>query len=302
MKKWIWMSCLLMFATASVVEAQAPAGSAQWSVDGGPVGTLGFHRLYNSQSQRHLVRKSNGSLDWATEAAGRGTAFFENCTRPGEVAYGSDRVALRYGTEFLIASGPAGRGWTSDRKVGCQYRLIPGGVGFAPAGSGNHNFAIYNISNNRYLVRTDSLIWKEMGGAPGGVVARADFVPDALDYTFKSDGYSNARLFIKNIGNVPSSTSQQEMKFNFNGQKMELVVLKPVEPGASVIKVIRVPGVLPRCVLVELDTNTEIKFQILPGGLPNDFVFLNDRRNMLARRIGSSTTNDQIPCERTVVR
>jgi hypothetical protein len=302
MMKWLWMSCLLVFATTSVVEAQAPAGSAQWSIDSGPVSTLQHHRLFNSKTQKHLFRKSDGNLDWKTEAAGQGTAFFENCTRPGEVVFSSDRVALRYGQEFLIATGPSGRGFTSDRAIGCQYRLIPSGAGFVPAGSGDKKFAIFNMANNRYLVRTDSLIWKEMGGAPGGEVARADFVPDALSFTVGSDGKSNAQLFIKNIGNVRSSASQQEMKFRFLGKEMVWLLLQPVEPGASVRKVITVPGTLPRCVLVELDTNPQLKFQILPGALPNDFVFVNDRKNMNAKRLGSSSTTVQIPCEPVVVR
>jgi hypothetical protein len=34
---------------------------------------------------------------------------------------------------------------------------------------------------------------------------------------------------------------------------------------------------------VELDTRPGIKFQVLQGGLPNDFVFANDRRKLFAR-------------------
>jgi hypothetical protein len=297
MAKWLWMSCLLVLATTSVAAAQAPAGSAQWSVDGGEVSTLRFHRLHNSKSQKHLFRRSNGELDWKTEEPGFGTAFFDNCTRPGEVVYGSDRVTLRYGQQFLIATGPSGWGWTSERAAGCQYRLIPSGAGFVRAGSGDQKFAIYNMANNRYLVRTDSLVWKEMGGAPGGVVARADFVLNTpLRYTF-SNGETQFLLSIKNVGNVSSTVAQQEMSFKFRGRQMVWLLLQPVQPSASVVKVFTVPGKPPPCVLVELDTDPGLKFQMLPGGLPNDFVFLNDRRNLNTRDIRRSAATAEIPCE-----
>ena len=294
-----------MLATASVVKAQAPTGSAQWSVDSGIVSSLQHHRLFNSKTQKHLFRKSDGNLDWKTEAAGQGTAFFENCTRPGEVIYSSDRVALRYGREFLIATGPSGRGWTSDRAAGCQYRLIPSGAGFVPAGSGDKKFAIFNLAINRYLVRTDSLIWKEIGGAPGGEVARADFVPVELFYTVGTVGgktHYTAHLTIKNIGNVRSSASQQEMMITILGIPKTFLVLQPVEPNATLRNPIALSGPPPRCVLVELDTRPGLKFQILPGGLPNDFVFANDRRKLPARNLNGPNPNVQIQCEPTVVR
>jgi hypothetical protein len=297
MTKWLWMSCLLVFATTSVAEAQAPAGSAQWSVESGPVSTLQFHRLFNSKAQKHLVRRSDGELDWKKEGFGEGRVFFDNCTRPGDVAYGSDRVTLRFGSEFLIATGPSGRGWTSDRAIACQYRLIPSRAGFVQPGFGDQEFAIYNMANKRYLVRTDSLVWKEMGGVPGGEVARADFVLNTpLLYSFHN-GESQFRLSIKNIGNVSSTVAQREMSFKFRGQQMEWLLLQPVEPGASVVKVITMSGRPPRCVLVELDTDPQLKFQMLPGGLPNNFVFLNDRKNMNTREIGRSAATAEIPCE-----
>jgi hypothetical protein len=304
MMKWLWMLCLLVLVTTSVVKAQAPAGSAQWSIDSGTVSSLQPHRLFNSKTQKHLFRKSDGNLDWKTEAAGNGTAFFENCTRPGEVIYSSDRVALRYGLEFLIATGPSGRGWTSDRAAGCQYRLIPSGPGFVPAGSGDKKFAIFNLANNRYLVRTDSLIWKEIGGAPGGEVARADFVPVELLYTVGTVGSRTiytAYLTIKNIGNVRSSASQREMIIKILGKTKTFLVIQPVEPNAILRNPIALNDPPPRCVLVELDTHPDLKFQVLRGGLPNDFVFVNDRKNLNAKKLGSPTTV-QIPCEPVVVR
>ncbi len=277
---------VLVFATTSVVQAQAPAGSAQWSVDVGVVTTLQHHRLFNSKTQKHLFRHSSGRVDWRIDPPGFPSTFFENCTRPGEAVYSSDRVAIRYGTEFLIAQeGASGRRWTTDREEGCQYRLIPSGPGFVPAGSGDRKFAIYNMANNRYLVRTDSLIWKEIGGPPGGVVASADLVPDSLSHRVSADGDSTAVLSIKNIGNVRTMASQQELKFRFAGREEKVILMRPLEPGASVQEVIHTRGLLPRCVLVELDTDP-VKFQVLRGALANEFVFSNDRKNMPAPRPG----------------
>ena len=36
-------------------------------------------------------------------------------------------------------------------------------------------------------------------------------------------------------------------------------------------------------ILVELDTNANLKFQVLQGAFPNDDVFANDRKTMPAR-------------------
>ena len=302
MKKMLWISFLLLLAITSVAQAQAPAGAAQWSVDSGLVSTLEPHRLYNSKSQKHLYRKANDTLDWRTEAPGQGTAFFENCTRPGEVVYSSDRVALRYGSRYLVATGPTTRGFDSNREVGCQYRLIPTGGGFVPAGTGG-KFAIYNLTNNRYLFRGDSLVWKDMGAAPGGPVASADFVPEDLFYTAGKIGNSTvytAYLTIKNVGNVRSSASQREMRVRLLGQEVDFVVLHPVEPGASLRNPIRLSAAPPQCVLVELDTRPDLKFQVLKGALPNDFVFINDRRKMFARNTAGPTTIGHIQCEPTV--
>ena len=298
MKKMLWPS-LLLLAVTSVAQAQAPAGMAQWSVDSGPVYTLEHHRLYNTKTEKHLYRKSNNTLEWKTEAAGQGTAFFENCTRPGEVVYSSDRVALRYGGSYLVATGPTTRGFVSNREVGCQYRLIPKSGGFVPAGT-DPDFAIYNTENNRYLYRGSSLVWKDMGGAPGGAVASADFVPEDLFYTVGTGGNSTiytAYLTIKNIGNVRSSASQREMKVRLLGQEVDFVVLQPVAPGGTVRNPIPLSAAPPQCVLVELDTRPDLKFQVLRGALPNDFVFMNDRRKMFARNTSGPTTTHHIQCE-----
>jgi len=212
------------------------------------------------------------------------------------VVYGSDRVAIRFGTRFLIATSPSARGWTSDRAAACQYRLIPSGGGLVPAGSGDKKFAIYNMENDRYLVYKDGwLVWQKIDGTPGGPVASADFVPTELLFTG-----TTAYLTIKNIGNVRSSASQQIMKVIIQGQRVDFEVIQPVEPGASLRDTIRMNGPLSQCVLVEIDADP-VKFQVLPGALPNDFVFLNDRRNMTARQLGSSTAIAQPPCEPIIV-
>jgi hypothetical protein len=289
---------LLVFTTTSAVQAQAPPGAAQWSVRGA-VTTLAHHSLLNSKTQKHLFRHSSGRLDWRIDPHTMPSTFFENCTRPGEIVYGSDRVAIRYGTEFLIpTTGAAGRGWTSNREEGCQYRLIPSGSGFVPAGSGDGKFAIYNMSNKSYLIRTDSLIWKQMGEPPRGVVASADLVVASFTHLPRPTS-SNTILHIKNIGNVRTMASQQELKLKFNGREFTHVFMQPLEPGATLIKAIFSTGPLPRCVLVELDTSDRIKFQTLKGALENDFVFLNDRRKMPVPRPGDVAA---IQCEPVIAR
>lgn len=305
MTKWLWMSWLLMFATTSAVEAQAPAGSAQWRVDSGPVHSVDFNRLYNTARARHLTAAPTGGLFWKSIAAGQGTVIFESCTRPGEVVYGSDRVAIRFGSRFLIATGTSGRGWTTqERELRCQFRLIPSGAGFFPAGSGDKRFAIYNMENNRYLVYKGSLVWREMGGAPGGSVASADFVPVELFFTVGTSGNSTTQatyLTIQNIGNVRSSASQREMQVTIRGQQVDFLVFRPVEPGSTLRNPIRLNGRLSHCeaVPVELDTNSPLKFQVSRGGLPNDSVFANDRRTLFARDLDRPRNHPKIdiPCE-----
>jgi hypothetical protein len=288
---------LLVFTTTSAVQAQAPAGTAQWSI-GREVTTLSHHSLLNSKTQKHLFRHSSGRLDWTIERF-TPTTFFENCTRPGEIVYGSDRVAIRYGREFLIETGGAsGRGWTSDREEGCVYRLIPSASGFVSAGSGDRKFAIYNTRNNAYLIRTDSLIWKQMERPPDGVVAAADLVVQEFRHRLSS-GNSLAILHIKNIGNVRTMASQQELKFRLNGREMSTVLFQPLPPGDTHIRTIAWPGLLPRCVLVELDTWDKLKFQTLKGAVSNDFVFANDRKNMRAPRPGDVAAT---PCPSVVGR
>src|SRR5207253_2857961 len=103
-----------------------------------------------------------------------------------------------------------------------QFRLIPSGAGLVPAGSGNHKFAIYNMVNNRYLVyQGGSLVWQELGGPPGGPVASADFVSVDLFVIVGTNSAGRPTqvpyLTIKNIGNVRSMASQQELKVTVCG-------------------------------------------------------------------------------------
>lgn len=308
MTKWLWILWLLVLAITSVGQEvrdhrYTPAAMAQWTIDGGPVDSLSFNRLYNTARAKHLTARSSGDLFWDTISPGNGTVIFENCTRPGETVYGSDKVAIRFGQRFLIAKGSAGRGWASDRESGCQFRLIPNSADFVPAGgSRGGTFAIYNLQNNRYLIYSSSLIWKEARDGPTrGTLARADFVPVELSFvTSRSDTNSiTAYLTIQNIGNVPSSASQQEMKVTIRGQQVDFLVIRPVAPGAILMNPIRLNGTLSHCeaVNVELDTNSRLKFQIGPGGLPNDSVFANDRKTLYAQhRNRPRNPTAEIPC------
>ncbi len=298
------MFLLLTLAASIHVAGQAPSGSAQWAVDSGPVYSANVHRLFNIPRDTYLTAGATGDLSWKFVAAGQGTVMFENCTRPGEVVYGSDRVAIRFGSRFLIATGPSGRGWTSDRQEGCQFRLIPSGSGFVTAGSGNGAFAIYNIVNNRYLVFKGSLIWQVIGGSPGGQLASADFVPVELFFTvgsFAGKPTQGTYLTIKNVGNVRTSASQREMKIRVKGQPIDFLVVQSVAPGDILRNPIRLNSPLSNCekVLVELDTS-DLKFQALESGLPNNSIFANDRVTLTARRSGAGNTKVEIPCDPAV--
>ncbi len=304
MKRSLLLLCLIVLTTTSAVKAQAPAGAAQWGVDSGPVYTTDFHRLYNKPRDAHLTAEATGDLAWKFVGAGQGRVFFENCTRPGEVVYGSDKVAIRFGSRFLIATGPSSRGWTGDRGQACQFRLIPTGAGLVPSGSGDGLFAIYNMVNNRYLTFKGSLGWQAIGGVPGGVVASADFVPVELYFTvgsFAGKPTQGTYLTIKNVGNVRSSASQREMKITVKGEVFAFPVIQPVAPGAILRNPIRLNSTLSNCekVPVELDTDN-LKFQVLEGGLPNDKVFANDRATLTAKKSGGSgNPTANIPCDPT---
>jgi hypothetical protein len=207
--------------------------------------------------------------------------FFENCTRPGEVIYGSDLVAMRFGVEFVALRNGSPVLERSERS--CEFRLIPSGLGLVSAGSGDGKFALYSTRGNRYLVYKDSLRWQETssGQPPRGVAARADFVPVDLFFTSPS----TVHLTIKNIGNVASSASQNEMQVRIKGQPRTFVITQPIPPGGTKHNALRFEGPLGHCdqILVELDTSANLKFQVLQGAFPNDDVFANDRKTMPAR-------------------
>jgi len=318
MTKWLWILWLLVLAITSVGQEvrdhrDTPGALAQWTVGGDLVDSLSFKRLYNTARAKHLTAGSSGDLFWDTISPGNGTVIFENCTRPGETVYGSDKVAIRFGSRFLIATGPAGRDWAGDRESGCQFRLIPSSAGFVPAGYRGGTFAIYNMQNNRYLINSpfliwNSLIWQEKrDGPPRGTLAGADFVPVDLSFVTGTIGdkkYTIPYLTIKNIGNVPSSASQQEMKVTIRGQQVDFLVIRPVAPGAILRNPIRLNGTLSHCevVPVELDTNSRLKFQIGPGGLPNDSIFANDRKTLYARHLNRPRNHTaELPCGRVLL-
>jgi hypothetical protein len=124
------------------------------------------------------------------------------------------------------------------------------------------------------------------------VPARADFVP--VDLFFLDGSVGNHRtqtiyLTIENIGNVASSRSQQEMKITIRGEEMELRIFSPVAPGASLRKSLALSVFLRQCerVVVELDTSSDLKFQVGQGAFPNEDVFANDKVVLTARNAGT---------------
>jgi len=270
-----------------VRDHRVPGEAAQWTVDGGAVGSLGFYRLYNTQRRKHLGGSAS-NLSWEDTRPGMGKVFFENCTRPGEVIYGSDLVAIRFGGAFVAFRNGSPVLQPSDRS--CEFRLIPSGLGLVSAGSGDGKFALYSTRGNRYLVYKDSLRWQETssGQPPRGVAARADFVPVDLFFTSPS----TVHLMIKNIGNVASSASQNEMEIRINGQPQTFLITQPIPPGGTMQNPLRFNGPLGHCdqILVELDTNPNLKFQVLQGAFPNDDVFANDRKTMPARQTGTAAS------------
>jgi hypothetical protein len=213
-----------------------------------------------------------------------GQVSFENCTRPGEVVYGSDLVAIKLGGKFVAYRNGSPVLQPSDRS--CEFRLIASEPGLAPAGSGDGKFALYSMRGNRYLVYRDSLQWHETsnGQLPHSVNARADLVPVDLVFTSPMTVY----LTIQNIGNVASSASQNEMQVRIKGQTRTFVVAQPIAPGGTKQNPLPFRGPLDHCdrVLVELDTDPAVKFQVLQGAFPNNDVFANDRQMTPARYTG----------------
>lgn len=269
-----------------VRDHRVPGEAAQWTVDGGAVGSLSFHRLYNTQRRKHLGW-SRSSPAWEDTRPDMASVFFENCTRPGEVIYGSDLVAIRFGSVF-VAFRNGSPVLKPSLTRSCEYRLIPSRFELVPAGSGDAKFALYSTSGNRYLVYRDSLRWQatSSGQPPGAVAARADFVPVDLFFTSPS----SVHLMIQNIGNVASSASQNEMQVRINGQPRTFVITQPIPPGGTKQNPLRFDGPLGHCdqILVELDTNPNLKFQVLQGAFPNGDVFANDRKTMPAQYRGSA--------------
>jgi hypothetical protein len=303
-------------AWAQIVrDHREPGEAAQWKIDGSPVDTLTLHTLYNTQRLKYLAASgSSGNLAWENKRPPASPdVIFENCTRAGEVAYGSDRVAIRFGTRFLMhPTGSAIVDWTSERERGCEFRLIPSEHGFAPAGSGDGKFAIHNTALNRYLVASPALRWQktESGKAPSSVSARADFVPVELFFTsgmWAGKKTQGVYLTIQNVGNVASSASQREMKVKVRGEEKDFLVLQPVAPGAVLTNPLRLSAFLAQCerVTVELDTNQSLKFQVGQGAFSNADVFANDKKLMIARQRGGPTPDEKpggavVDCEPTI--
>jgi hypothetical protein len=290
------LACGLSLVFCAAAEAQPardhreyPGAAAQWKI-GGTVDSVTLHALYNVSRKMQLVA-SGSSVTWADVRPGMFQTIFENCTRPGEVIYGSDRVAIRFGAQFFTRGGDnlaAAGGRT------CDFRLIPSQLGFVPAGAGDGQFAIYHIPTNQYLVYKSSLGWQptRTGSAPGGEAVRADLVATDLFFTTGSINNTPVQtvyLAIQNIGNVPTSSSQQEMRVSVGGDQLSFAIVRPIPPGQTLQSPIRLSRPLSECqqVLVQLDTNSGVKFQIGLGAFPNDSVFVNDRKTLYARKLGS---------------
>jgi hypothetical protein len=278
-----------------VRDHRVPGEAAQWTI-GGAVGSLEFHRLYNTQRRKYLGGSAS-SLSWEDDPRpDYGNVFFENCTRGGEVIYGSDLVAMRFGSAFVaFRNGSPVLQPSPGGHRSCEFRLIPSGLGLVPAGSGDGKFALYSTSGNRYLVYKDSLRWQETsdGQPPRGVAARADFVPVRLLFTPPGTVY--VYLMIQNIGNVASSASQQEMQVRINGQRRVFLITQPIPPGGSKGNPLTLDGPVGQCgpILVELDTDPKLKFQVQEGAFPNDDVFANDRKTFYGTCPTSSASNRQ---------
>ncbi|MES2523035.1 MAG: hypothetical protein V4617_10080 [Gemmatimonadota bacterium] len=311
-----WLILPSMLASSSpeaLAYRQVSGRAAQWKV-GGLVESVTLTSLFNTTRSRHLAARSDG-LVWENTAPGQGKVIFENCTRPGEAIYSSDRVAIRFGSRYMgSASGGATLG---DNARNCDFRLIPSGAGLVPAGSGNGVFGIYSISANRYVVDQPVpltsqavLRWEATanGQPPGNVAARADFVPVEIMTTTGTIGNETVQgvhLTIQNIGNVRSSASQREMELTINGEKVEFVIVQPLAPGALLRSPVRLNSKVSRCAVIHLDTRARLKFQVGEGAFPNDDVFANDKKTLAVRMLGGSASRPaevQVPCTPQVIR
>ena len=315
---WLILPAVLASALPAGLESRQVSGRpAQWKDAGGLVRSTIPTQLFNTAQGRYLGVSSSGGFVWQAAAPGQGTVLFENCTRPGEAVYSSDRVAIRIGGSYM-ASGPGGATLGRGGRV-CDFRLIPSRAGLTPAGSGDGVFGIFSISANRYVVHQPVPItrpppvllrWEAPPGgqAPGDVRARADFIPVEVLTTSGTVGAETVRavhLTIQNIGSVRSSASQREMELTINGERVELVIVHPVEPGAILRSPVRLTKPVSECAVVHLDTRPGLKFQVGEGAFPNDDVFANDKKVLSVRGPGGPAKGRgplARPCEPVVVR
>jgi hypothetical protein len=65
-----------------VRDHRVPGEAAQWTVDGGAVGSLGFHRLYNTQRRKHLGGSASG-LSWEDTRPRHGQGLLRELHAPG---------------------------------------------------------------------------------------------------------------------------------------------------------------------------------------------------------------------------
>ena len=315
-----WLIQPAMLATprpVALAYGQVSGRAAQWKVNE-VVGVSNLSSVFNTARGKHLAAKSSEGLVWEDTPPGQQPVMFENCTRPGEAIYSSDRVAIRFGNRYL---GSASSGATlGDNARNCDFRLIPSGAGLTSAGSGDRVFGIYSISANRYVVHEPMPItafllpsrvvlrWEATatGQPPDNVAARADFVPvDIIASSNKIGGktFQSVYLAIRNIGNVRSSASQQEMELTINGEKVVFVVATPLAPGEMLRRSVGVK--VSRCAVVHLDTRVGLKFQVGQGAFPNNDVFANDKKPLPVRIIGGTGAGPeaaQVACQPQIIR
>jgi hypothetical protein len=319
MPKSLLLSSLILSAMLPAGQPQVrdhrevPGAAAQWKI-GGVVDSVSPHALFNTARRKHLAARATGGFVWEDTRPGQGGVMFENCTRPGEPIYSSDRVSVRVGSRYMVA---ASDGAAPGSNRNCEFRLIPSGAGLTPAGSGDGAFAIYSMAANRYVVHQGAsnesavLRWEATtsGQPPRNVAARADFVPVEMFVTMGKVGdrtIQTVYLTIQNVGSVRSSASQQTMKVAVNDEPTDFLVVNSVEPGASLRGIVKLTRPVGSCAAVALDTNPTLKFQVGQGAFPNHDVFANDRKTMVVQGRGGAVAgrglSAAMPCPPEVLR
>lgn len=215
----------------------------QWRVSTGKgdITTLNYNNLINENHKGVVTygsRKYGINLVWSNKPLYKTQVYlFENCTRPGDPIYGSDKIAIR------VSRGPTNTGylkygarsngvhliWSKQRE--CEFRFISRpNLSFSATASTDGKFAIYNTSNKALLVygkrkRGINLKWRSTA-EPTVVEAKADLIPAGFHWIG-----NQAVLFIKNIGNVPTTRARNQLEISVNKRKFNVTIVEAIEPG-----------------------------------------------------------------------